>query len=275
MNTFSDFLIRNLRAIIARAYARIVGMNREPSWIAFEIFLPLLAVASYAYLYKALNAPISYLGYVILGGSMIGFWMNVLWGMATQLYWEKERGQLELVLIAPFSRMSLLIGMALGGMYGTGLRAIFTFFCGITLFHIPLRVSSWSSLVLTFMITLFALYGLGMIGSSLFLIFGRSVLHISRLLQEPVFLVTGFYFPVRSLGFTVALCASIIPVTLGLDAMRQILFSENPILALLPVHVEQTILAVLAVLYYVAAYWALRVVEERARKEGRLTLRWQ
>jgi ABC-2 type transport system permease protein len=275
MSVWKEFLICNLRAIIARALARIVGMNRELSWVAFEIFLPLLAVASYAYLYKALNAPLSYLGYVILGGSMIGFWMNVLWGMATQLYWEKERGQLELVLIAPFSRMALLIGMALGGMYGTGLRAIFTFMCGISIFQVPLRVTSWGSLFLTFFVTLLALYGLGMIGSSLFLMFGRSVLHISKLLQEPVFLFTGFYFPVRSLGFTVALCASIIPITLGLDAMRQILFSESPFLAFLPVPVEQAILAIMAVIYFVLACWALRSIEERARREGRLTLRWQ
>jgi len=35
-------------------------------------------------------------GFVVLGGTMTAFWMNVLWSMASQLYWEKEMGNLQL-----------------------------------------------------------------------------------------------------------------------------------------------------------------------------------
>ena len=31
----------NLRAVVGRSYPRIVGANREPSWIFFEALLPL------------------------------------------------------------------------------------------------------------------------------------------------------------------------------------------------------------------------------------------
>jgi len=31
---------------------------------------------------------------VVIGGAMTAFWMNVLWSMSTQLYWEKEQGNL-------------------------------------------------------------------------------------------------------------------------------------------------------------------------------------
>ena len=30
----------NLRAVFGRAYPRIIGLSREPSWLFFEIFLP-------------------------------------------------------------------------------------------------------------------------------------------------------------------------------------------------------------------------------------------
>jgi ABC-2 type transport system permease protein len=33
----------NLRAVVGRAYPRIIGLTREPSWIFFEILLPFLA----------------------------------------------------------------------------------------------------------------------------------------------------------------------------------------------------------------------------------------
>jgi ABC-2 type transport system permease protein len=124
------------------------------------------------------------------------------------------------------------------------------------------------------MLTLFALYGLGMVGSSVFLTFGRNAWHVSSLLQEPVFLVSGFYFPVKSLGMAVTTVAALIPVTIGLDAMRQILFSE-PAWGFLPVKTEFIILLALTVLYFFCARKALRIMEEKGRREGRLTLRWQ
>jgi len=264
----------NVRATIARAYIRIAGTNRELSWIAFDIMLPLLGVCAYVYLYRALNTPPQFQGYVVLGGSMVGIWMGVLWGMASQLYFERERGQLEMVLMTPASTMALLMGMALGGIYNSGLRAAFTFAVGIWIFKVPLHVSSWFDLIVTFILTLCALYGLGMVGSSVFLTFGRNAWHVRSLLQEPVFLVSGFYFPVKSLGMAVTTVASLIPVTIGLDAMRQILFSE-PSWGFLPLKAEFIILLALTVFYFFCARKALRMMEEKGRREGRLTLRWQ
>ncbi|MCR4427155.1 MAG: ABC transporter permease, partial [Firmicutes bacterium] len=87
-------LSTNLRALWGRAYVRIIGVNREPSWIAFDVILPVLGTASYVYIYKAMNASREFMGFAILGGAMTAYWMNVLWAMASQFYWEKESGNL-------------------------------------------------------------------------------------------------------------------------------------------------------------------------------------
>jgi len=92
-----------------------------------------------------------------------------------------------------------------------------------------------------------------------------------NMLQEPVYFLAGFYFPVRSFGFAVALAASVLPLTLGLDAMRQLVFETGPTLGFLPVSAEIAILAALAVLFVAAARWWLRVVERKAVREGTLT----
>jgi ABC-2 type transport system permease protein len=127
-----------------------------------------------------------------------------------------------------------------------------------------------------FLTTLVALYGLGMLLSSLFLLFGREAWHLSNLLQEPVSLVSGFYFPVRALGQVVAAAASILPITLGLDAMRQLLFPAMlASFRFLSPEVELAILAVLAVLFLVLARRALAYFEALARREGRLSIRGQ
>ena len=43
---------------------------------------------------------------VVLGGAMTAFWLNVIWMMAQQLWWEKSQGNLELYFAAPMNFMS-------------------------------------------------------------------------------------------------------------------------------------------------------------------------
>ncbi len=288
-----------VRTVLGRAYPRFIGVWREKSWLFFDVCFPLLQVSAYVYIYRAIGAPPEFCGFAILGGAMIAYWMNVLWSMASQLYWEKETGNLQLYLIAPTSRMAILLGMALGGLTATTVRAagvillgvllfrvplqvsdgaLFfgVFLLGVLLFRVPLQVSDGALFFGVFLLTLIALYGLGMLLSSVFLLWGREAWHLSQLFMEPVYLFSGFYFPVRALGFWAAAVASLIPITLGLDAMRQLLYPrlmEN--FRFLSVNVELGILAGLAVLFIFLAHQGLRFFENLARKEGRLTLRGQ
>ena len=86
MNTSS--LLLGARAIKARAYVRIIGGNRELSWMISEVALPVISLAAYIFIYRSLGAPRAYEGLVVLGGAMIPFWVGVLWSMASQFYWE-------------------------------------------------------------------------------------------------------------------------------------------------------------------------------------------
>lgn len=265
----------NIRTILARAYVRVVAGNREPSWIISETVLPLISTAAYVYVYKALNAPKEFIGFVILGGTMTAYWMNVLWHMAAQFYWEKEIGNLELYLIAPVSRMSILLGMASGGFVYATVRAVSVFIAGSLIFKVNFSVIQIPKLILLFILTLIALYGLGMLLSSLFMLYGREAWHGVNLFQEPIYFLSGFYFPVRNLGFATALAASFIPLTLGLDGMRQLAFKAGPKSGFLNVNLEIGILIFLCVFFLIASHFALRYMENLGKKQGRLTLRWQ
>jgi ABC-2 type transport system permease protein len=270
---WKDFAL-NCRAFWGRAYVRVIGVNREPAWLIFETVLPLLGLSAYVFVYRTLKAPPEFTGFVILGGAMTAYWMNVLWSMASQFYWEKLSGQLELFLVAPMSRMAILLGMAFGGLFSTTIRAGSALILGIVIFNVSFKISLPLALILIFLLTMSALYGLGMMFSSLYLLWGREAWHISNLLQEPVYLLSGFYFPVKGLGFTIAMISSIIPLTLGMDGMRQLLYGEKA-MGLLPVHMEALILAIFSILFLYLAYRALIYMEEQGRKRGTLTTRWQ
>ncbi len=254
----------------ARAYPRIKGATREKSWLFFETVLPLLSVSAYVFVYRAIGAPPDYIGFAVVGGAMTAFWLNVLWSMASQLYWDKDMGNLELYVLSPGPLMAILLGMAVGGLFMAGVRAVAILTIGSLVFGVTYQTGSLLLLALVFAVTMAALYGMGMMFASVFLASGREAWHLSNLLQEPIYLASGFYFPVRSMGFWIATFASVIPLTLGMDAMRQLLFAQGAAMGFLPVPVELGILAGLAVIFITGAYFMLRKLEEIGRREGRL-----
>jgi ABC-2 type transport system permease protein len=266
----------DLRAVGGRAYPRVTGLFREKSWVFFEILLPFLATSAFVFVYRALQAPPEYIGFVVLGGAMTAFWLNVIWMMASQLWWEKSQGNLELYFAAPMSIMSVLFGMAFGGIFMSSTRAIVVLAIAALLYSVQFEVLQWGLLLAVFFLTLAALYGLGMMLASLFLMWGREAFHLTQLFTEPVYFVSGLNFPVARLGFLGALALATIPLAVGLDAMRQLAFvgAEFPI-GTPPPEVEALILIAMTVVFLVAARWMLRTLERMARKEGRLSVRWQ
>jgi ABC-2 type transport system permease protein len=262
-----------VRAMLARAYPRVIGLWREPSWMLQETVLPLLSVSAFAFVYRAAGAE-QYVAFAIVGGAMTAFWLNVLWAMGAQFYWERDSGNLELFIISPASMTAVLAGMALGGMVMTFGRAAVIVTAGILFFGVQFQPTSWWLLAVVFGLTLLALYGLGMVFASAFLMWGREAWHLVNLLQEPIYLLSGLHYPVRTLGLAAALVAAVLPLTTGVDALRQVLFGEAA-RGLMPLGWEIALLAVLAALFLVLAWWCLRVLERKARREGRLTVRGQ
>jgi ABC-2 type transport system permease protein len=262
-----------VRTMLARAYPRVIGLWREPTWMLQETLMPLLSVFAFVYVYRMMNAPEQYTGFVILGGVMTAFWLNVLWAMGAQLYWERDSGNLEPFIIAPCSLMAILAGMALGGMVMTSVRAAAVLLAGAVLFGVSFDPGSWWALVGIFLLTLAALYGLGMVFASAFLMWGREAWHIANLLQEPVYLLSGLNYPIRMLG-ALAYLAGVLPLAIGMDALRQVLYGDAAN-GLLDPEWEIGLLVLMSVVFIDLARRCLARLERRAREEGRLTVKWQ
>jgi len=265
-------IIRDLRVAYARLWVRFKGGNREPEWLIAEMIIPVITLSAYVYMYKALGAPATFTSFVIVGGTMIAFWVNVLWNMSAQFYWEKETGNLEIYLVAPISRMAILLGMALGGFVNTCLRAIAIVIAGILIFQAPVVISEPLTALLVFFLTIVALYALGMLFASLFMLYGREAWHTANLLQEPVYFLSGSYFPVTYLPFIVQLAASLLPLTFGLDGIRRVTVLGQGIGS---IWLDILMLIVFSLILLPLAKLALDYMENLGKKEGRLTLRWQ
>lgn len=271
---FVAALATNLRAARARAYVRCVATVRELAWFLTDALFPAIGMCAFVLLYRAMGAPKSYETLAVIGGVLSTYWLNVLWSMGAQLYWEKQQGQLQLYFVAPCSRMAILAGMALGGIVMASSRTLATVAAGVFLLGVRVEPFDPFALVGVFVLTLAALYGLGMTFASLFLLWGREAWHICNALVEPVYFVSGLYFPIRTLGALGAVAAGIVPLGLGLDAIRQVLLGDAA-RGLLPVAVEAWLLAGLVVVFLALARLALGHLEALSKREGRLTQRWQ
>jgi ABC-2 type transport system permease protein len=147
---------------------------------------------------------------------------------------------------------------------------------GTIVYGVSFSVQQWGLLLAVFFLTMAALYGLGMMLSSLFVLWGREAWHLTQLLQEPVYFVSGLNFPVGRLGFLGALAIAIIPLAVGLDAMRQLAFAAGlgptgtP-----PPEIEALVLVAMTVVFIFLARVMLRALERLAREKGRISARWR
>jgi ABC-2 type transport system permease protein len=256
----------------ARALVRLWSIYGEPLWLVVSMGFPLLTSLGLSLLYVSAGLA-SYTGFAILGGVMVSFWGNVLWSMASQFNWDKQEGLFEVYLTSPAALSSILIGMSVGGILGTVPSAIIVTIVGWILFSPPVA-ASWTAVGLTFVLTLASLYALGMTLSSLYLAYGREAESMNEVLQEPVSLMSGMYFP--ALGSfspfptAVQLAASLIPLTIGMDALRRSLFFSE---GLGSVWQSLLALAVMAIVLFGVSSLALRALESKGRRDGTLTVR--
>src|SRR3989442_6343451 len=146
-------------------------------------------------------------------------------------------------------------GMAVGGIAMTPTRDAVIVIGGMLLFLVSLPLSRALPAFGLFLLTLGAAYSLGMILSSLFLLWGREVWHTATILQEPVYLLSGFYFPVSAMGVGIAIVGSILPVTLVLDWIRQVFYGVAAH-GLVPVRwIPPIQIALTAIFLFVSAVW--------------------
>jgi len=255
------------KVVIARALIRVIAMYGDPLWILVNVGGPLLTSTALAFLYRFAGLP-QFTGFAILGGGIAAYWGNVLWSMASQLSWDKRSGMLYLYITSPAPLTALLIGMSLGGILGTLPSSIAVLITGTLLFKPPFSPPT-ITLVLIFMLTLVALYGMGIALSSLYLFLSREAEEINEALYEPVSFLSGIYFPSigRSSPLPIAIqaVAALIPLTIGMDSLRRTVFYAEGLSELWP---NIALLAAMAVTSIYIGLKMLSYIERRGRETG-------
>ncbi len=259
-----------LRTVYARTWVRTKSIFGEPLWVVVGVGFPFFTSMALSLLYRSVGLG-SATGFAILGGVMVSFWGNVLWSMASQFNWDKQQGLFELYVTSPAAISAILVGMSLGGILGTAPAAVAVAVLGWLIFN-PTINAWWPGAALVFTLTLASLYAMGMILSSLYLVYGREADAVNEALHEPVSFMSGLYFPMTSVPFLSILhaVALLIPLTIGMDALRLTLFNNSGLDIIWP-HLVALAAIGLGLLW--ASSKALNILEEKGRRVGTIAVR--
>jgi ABC-2 type transport system permease protein len=217
MNAVYIMWLREIKRFI-RSKSRLVGSLAQP-------LLFLLAFGyGFGHVYQAAGEGnyIEFLAPGIIGMSII--FTSIFNGM--QVIWDRQFGFLKETMVAPVSRVSIMLGRTLGGATVATLQGIIVLF--VTLF-VGFHPASWfaiiPAIIVMFLIgMLFS--GLGLMVASLLRDMQGFQL-IMNFLVMPLFFLSGALFPLNSVPMVLLWIAYFDPLSYGVDALRALLIGAS------------------------------------------------
>ena len=167
------------------------------------------------------------------------------------ILWDRQFGFLQEVLVAPVSRLSIIIGTTLGGATIAVINGFIvwgiSFLLGVNFVLSPLLILGFVFMLLTSFVAI----GIGILLASKMQSIEGFQFVVSLLIFPMLFLASPFA-PINSLPDTLKYVAFIDPVTYGIDGMRATLvgFSYFPVWVSLGVLVSLSVITMLAGSYF-------------------------
>jgi len=204
--------------------------------------------------------------YTVIGYIFMGFLETAVWGMGFALRKEQWYGTIEQVFAAPVPRWVYVMGMALHSTMHQGLIIIMQSVVIYFIFGLVLDIGGILPSLLIIGIMMISLYGLGILLSSLVLIFKEGWI-ISEILYSFMIIVTPIAYPLAVLPSILQKISMYMPTTYGISTIRHFLIGESPGFS-----VFDAVLRLLAigVLWVIFGLFIFNIVDRRVRNKGEL-----
>ncbi len=241
MNTIYILWLRQLKRYF-RSRSRLIGSLGQPL-----LFLIALGFGFGPIFEKAGEG--SYLQFIAPGIIAMGILFTALFS-GIEIIWDKQFGFLKETMVAPVSRLNIMIGRTLGGATVATIQGIIvfalTFFVGFRPANITLVPVAF--LYMFLIALLFTALGTA-IASMLDDMQGFQL--IMNFVVMPTFFLSGALFPLQGLPEAIALIAKFNPLSYGIDGLRGVLAGVSHF----GLHIDLLVLAVAtAVLVVIGSY---------------------
>lgn len=206
--------------IVAREFKKFV---RERSRLVSAIARPLVWLFLVGAGMSRLVPPVdgvSYMQFIFPG--ILG--MTILFSSmfsSISIIWDKEFGFMKEILVAPVSRLSIVIGKALSGSIVSTLQAVIVLLL-FPLLGLKLGVTDIISAVFICMLVSFSVSAFGIVIATFYESY-ESFSAIMNFIIMPMFFLSGAMYPVKLLPEALRFAAKLNPLTYGVDALKHVI----------------------------------------------------
>ncbi len=204
----------------ARAKSRIIGA------LAFPLFfLAFLGLGFRRMAIPGLASDVNYISFLVPGILGMSLLFSSTFGGLSVL-WDREFGFLKEIMVAPVSRVSIVLGRIAGGITTAMIQGLLVFAVS---FVIGFRLSSFLVLpmALIFMVLISVTFlGLGLIfASKMRDMQGFSI--VMNFVIFPLFFLSGALYPLENFPGWLRVLSYIDPLTYGIDGLRAIMIGHS------------------------------------------------
>lgn len=270
------------------SYGRVIraGIHKNwilsvtyPTWLLNRIFGPIvwisISLLSYLALTDAQQVQAAFdrsgnsgdfVAFLILGQTIFSLFstLNFRGGMAIQR--ERWQGTLEIVLLAPTSRVAFILGETVYGLLDGGWTILLALVVTGFAYHAGFHLAHPGLAAAVILLTLSSMVALSLFFAA-FYVLTRSAGPLSNAVQTPVRFFTGTNFPVSALPAVLQVVSFALPMTYGMIATREVFSGGGTWASLAP--------TLLALAGFTAFFWVVGVIlihrmERLAKERGTL-----
>ncbi len=209
-----------------------------PSWLLSRMLGPIVWVSISIFSYVALvpeneieaafaraGASTNFTSFLILGQTVFSVFSNLNFrgGMAIQR--ERWQGTLEMIMLAPTSRVAYILGESLFGLIDGGWTILLALLVTSLAFGAVFSVPAVGLAILAIVLTLASMVALSVFFAA-FYVLTRSAGPLSFAIQSPIRFLTGTNFPVAALPGVLQSVSYALPMTYGMIAIRGAFIGE-------------------------------------------------
>lgn len=204
--------------------------------------------------------------YVVLGSGFMALWTSIVYSSASDIGRERFYGTLENLFVAPASFSLVLWGKIIGNTLWGFLSMALSFGYLTFIFKVEIPIPNVVLLVPAVIIVVASISIFAFVMAMVFTL-SRQAEALMNFIEYPVFLVCGFLFPVSILPSWVQPISALLPPTWAIGLLREV---TNGGSTFLETGIAFGAAAAITVCYCVLAVICYRVLEQRARIDGKL-----
>lgn len=207
-----------------------------------------------------------YFSFVLIGVALTDYFTISTNTFANEIRTSQIVGTLESLLVTPTSIVTILLSAYVFKLFSTSFRIFFYILAGYALFDMLLQPFNILPLCVAFALTLLPFFGLGLLSASFIIVFKQGN-PIGSLMMVCSGLLGGVMYPVSVLPGWLKPLSMFLPITHGLEAIRQILLNGA---GFTEIRKQLLILAILSVISLATGLLSIYYGIKTAKTEGSL-----